>query len=158
MSLVLKRWDGLYYAPTDVCTVDRSPVHPITPRVCCVLHPPTTSLHHPSPRYVPVSKSNQTESELWMLCLGSPGKYQLDMPPGNVTGTPSVFEYHPFRFVNFKEQARIRKQSAHRSAERTTGTRKRFYMDFDFMRSSQSGYSCPNKRTDCHGMDILPIS
>jgi hypothetical protein len=70
------------------------------------------------------------------------------MLPGNVTGTPSVFEYHPFRFVDFKEQARIRKQSAHRSAERTTDTRKRFYMDFGFMRSSQSDYTRPNKRTD----------
>ncbi len=83
-----------------------------------------------------------------MLCLGSPGKYQLDMLPGNVTGTPSVFEYHPFRFVDFKEQARIQKQSAHRSAERTTDTRKHFYMDFGFMRSSQSDYTRPYKRTD----------
>jgi hypothetical protein len=83
-----------------------------------------------------------------MLCLGSPSRYQLDMLPGNVTGTPLVFEYHPFQFVDFKEQARIRKQSAHQSAERTTDTRKCFYMDFGFMRSSQSDYSCPNKRTD----------
>ena len=83
-----------------------------------------------------------------MLRLGSPGEYQLDMLPGNVTGTPLVFEYHPFRFVDFKEQAHIRKQSAHRSAERTTDTRKHFYMDFGFMRSSQSDYSHPNKRTD----------
>jgi hypothetical protein len=123
MSLVLKQRDGLYYAPTDVYTVDRSPVHPIAPHVCRVLHPPTPSLRCPSPCYVPVSKSNQMELELWMLCLGSPGEYQLDMLPGNVTGTPLVFEYHPFWFVNFKEQARVRKQSAHRSAELTTETR-----------------------------------
>ncbi len=26
MTLVLEKWDGLYYAPTDVYTVDRTPV------------------------------------------------------------------------------------------------------------------------------------
>ncbi len=62
MSLVLKQRDGLYYALTDMYTVDRSPVHPIVPRVCRVLHTPNPSLRHPSPRYVPVSKSNQMES------------------------------------------------------------------------------------------------
>ena len=96
---------------------------------------------------MPVSKSNQTESELWLLRLGSPGEYQLDILPGNVTGIPTVFEYHPFRFIDFKEQARIQKQAAHRSAERTADPRKHFYMDFGFMHSSQSDYTRPNKRT-----------
>ena len=49
-----------------------------------------------------------------------PGVHQLDVLPGNVTGLPLVFEYHPFRFINFKEQARIWKQAAQRSAVRTT--------------------------------------
>ncbi len=60
------------------------------------------------------------ESEVWLLCLGSPGVHQLDVLPGNVTGLPLVFEYHPFRFIDFKEQARISKQAAQRSAVRTT--------------------------------------
>jgi hypothetical protein len=60
-----------------------------------------------------------------------------------------VFEYHPFRFIDFKEQARIRKQAAQQSAVRTTEHRKRFYMDFGFMRASAADYSRPHKGTDC---------
>jgi hypothetical protein len=88
------------------------------------------------------------ESEVWLLRLGSPGVHQLDALPGNVTGIPSVFEYHPFRFIDFKEQARIRKQAAQRSAVCTNERRKRFNMDFGFMRASAADYSCPHKGTD----------
>ena len=63
-------------------------------------------------RYCPTSKSKQVESEVWLLRLGSPGVTQLDTLPGNTTGLPSVFEYHPFCFIDFKEQAHIRKQAA----------------------------------------------
>ena len=83
-----------------------------------------------------------------MLRLGSPGEHQLDLLPGNATGIPSVFEYHPFRFLDFKEQAQIWKQAAQRLAERASEARKSFYMDFGFMRSSHSDYSCPDKRSD----------
>ncbi len=55
-----------------------------------------------------------------MLHLGSPGEQQLDMLPGNVTGIPLGFQYHPFCFIDWKEEAHIQKQVALRSAERTT--------------------------------------
>jgi len=71
-----------------------------------------------------------------MLRLGSPGEQQLDLLPGNVTGIPHGFHYHPFRFIDWKEEARIQKQAAQRSAERTTDCKRRFYMDFGFMRAS----------------------
>ena len=110
--------DGLYYCLTDVFTVDCSPVHrPGTHRIVSQPLPSTTS--HPS-RFSPTSKSKQVESEVWLLRLGSPGVHQLDVLPGNVTGLPLVFEYHPFRFIDFKEQARIWKQAVQRSAVRTT--------------------------------------
>jgi len=73
---------------------------------------------------------------------------QRDVLPQNVTGLPSTFEYHPFRFVDFKEQARIRKQAAQRSAVRTPDRRRRFYMDFGFMRASTSDYSRRDKTRD----------
>jgi hypothetical protein len=120
MTLSLEKRDGLYYAPTDVYTVDHNPVRSLTPRVRRIVTPPSHSLRRPKQKFAPVTKSNQTESELWMLRLGSPGEHQLDLLPGNVTGIPSVFEYHPFRFLDFKEQARIRKQAAQRSAVRTS--------------------------------------
>jgi hypothetical protein len=40
-----------------------------------------------------------------MLRLGSPGEDQLDLLPGNVTGVPPGFQYHPFRFIDWKEEA-----------------------------------------------------
>jgi hypothetical protein len=85
---------------------------------------------------------------MWMLRLGSPGEHQLELLPRNATGIPLVFEYHPFRFLDFKEQAWIRKQAAQRSAERALEARKRFYMDFGFMWSSRSDYYRPDKRSD----------
>jgi len=146
MRLDLDQRDGLYYCPTDVFTVDRSPVRgPSTLRVATPQVPNTTS--RPS-RYTPTSKSKQVESEVWLLRLGSPGVHQLDALPDNVTGIPSVFEYHPFWFINFKVQARIRKQAAQRSAVRTNERRKCFYMDFGFMRASAADYSRPHKGTD----------
>jgi hypothetical protein len=41
--------------------------------------------------------------------------YQLDHLPGNAMGLPSEFDYHPFRFIDFKEQAKIRKKAIQRS-------------------------------------------
>jgi hypothetical protein len=148
MTLVLEKRDGLYYASTDVYIVDRTLVQPIAPRVCQVVNPAPASLCRPRPHYVPVTKSSQTESELWMLWLGSPGKDQLDMLPGNAIRIPSMFDNHPFCFLNFKEWACIWKQAAQRSAERTTDAKKCYYMDFGFMRSSHLDYSHPDKRTN----------
>ena len=81
-------------------------------RVACPapLRVPGKSRSHE--RFIPASKAKQVESEVWLLRLGSSGVTQLDTLPGNTTGLPSVFEYHPFRFIDFKEQARIRKQVA----------------------------------------------
>ncbi len=59
-----------------------------------------------------------------------------------------MFQYHPFHFINFKEQGRIQKQAAQRSAVRTTDRRQQFYMDFGFMQASTSDYSRPQKGTD----------
>jgi hypothetical protein len=83
-----------------------------------------------------------------MVRLGSPGEDQLDMLPGNVTGIPLEFHYHPFRFIDFKEQARIRKQAAQRTAVRTGDVGRRYYMDFGFMRASSLDYRKPNPKTD----------
>lgn len=88
------------------------------------------------------------ESEVWMLQLGLPGEQQLDLLPGNVTGIPHNFQYHPFWFLDWKEEARIQKQAAQRSAERTAECKCRFYMDFGFMWVSTSNFSTPNKHED----------
>jgi hypothetical protein len=76
-----------------------------------------------------------------MQRLGCPGKDQLDLLPGNLTGIPHTFQYHPFRFIDWKEEARIQKQAALRSAKRTTEIKQRFYLDFGFMRALTSNFN-----------------
>ena len=70
-----------------------------------------------------------------MLRLGAPGEDQLNLLPGKATGIPSGFQHHPFRFVDWKEEARVQKQATGKAVERTTEFGRRFYMDFGFMRA-----------------------
>ena len=51
---------------------------------------------------------------------------QLYVLPQNVTGLPTTFDYHPFRFIDFKEQACICKQAAQRLAVWTQERQRRF--------------------------------
>ena len=69
-----------------------------------------------------------------MLQLGSPGEDQLDLLQGRVMGISSDFQYHPFRFIDWKEDARVKKKAAGKTVERTTEVGRRFYIDFGFMR------------------------
>jgi hypothetical protein len=135
----------------DVYAVDNMPASRFSPavwRVACPapLRVPGKSRSHE--RFIPASKAKQVESEVWLLRLGSPGVHQLDMLPGRVTGIPSDFRYHPFHYIDHKEQASIKKRPAQSLAVRTLECKRRFYMDFGFMRSSTSDYTRPNKSTD----------
>ena len=148
MHLSLDYFEGLYYCSTDVITVDPAAPTPDPAKMFRIATTdPISTIRRPS-RYIPVSKSKQLESELWLLRLGSPGVTQLDRLPGNVTGIPSEFDHHPFRFVDFKAQARIRKQAAQRTAVRTSDRRRRYYMDYGFMRASTPTFGKRNKATD----------
>jgi hypothetical protein len=72
----------------------------------------------------------------------------LDVLLRHVDGTPPVFEYHPFRFVNFKEKAYIRKQMAQCTSDRIPGCGSEFFIDFGFMWVSAEDYNWPNKALD----------
>ena len=98
--------------------------------------------------FEPVSKARQVESETWLLRLGAPGENQLQTLPSRSKGMPDKLECHPFRSLDFKEQAYIRKQPALKHSERLPECGDEFYMDFGFMRSSTSDYRRPNKQTD----------
>lgn len=130
-TLTLHSKNNLYYCDSDVHTVQ----HDILRSAC-----------HKT--YAPVTKANQIESELWLLRLGSPGEHQLDVLPSCADGIPQKFACHPFRSIDFKEQASIRKQPATKQAERLPECGDEFYMDFGFMRSSTSDYKKPNKQSD----------
>ena len=110
MFFNLEYREGLYYCSSDIFTVDQdSPV-----RVNCrrTTTPPSTDINRTPSKFVPSSRARQVKSEVWLARLGSSGEGQLDLLPGHVIGTPPVFKYHPFRSIDFKEQASIRKQAA----------------------------------------------
>jgi hypothetical protein len=98
--------------------------------------------------YCLVSNNCLTESKLWILCLGSPGENQLELLPGNVTGIPPGFHYHPFWFLDWKEEAGIKKQAASKSAERTTDINWQFCVNFSFMQALSLDYQQPDKAMD----------
>jgi hypothetical protein len=156
MKKTLDYNDDLYYCPSDVITItphDHAKTNQIPLLRELIASPvattaPPSILRHPC-KYSPTSKDKQLESKLWLLRLGSPGVSQLDRLPADATGISSVFEHHPFCFIDFKAQAGIRKQAAQRSAVRTIEWKQRFYMDFGFMRASTSNLSHADKSKDC---------
>jgi hypothetical protein len=91
MAMVLTRREGLYYMHTDVLTVDKNPVHRSSHTVQRLTTPHTTGTRQSDPKFRPVLKAAHTESELWMVRLGSPGEDQMDMLSGNVRGIQSTF-------------------------------------------------------------------
>jgi hypothetical protein len=119
----LRRWMASN-TQTDVLMVDKDPIQCTTPKVHRITTSPSQPIRRPDPKYMPVNRALHTGSELWMVQLGSPGESLLEMLPGNVTGVLSTFQFHPFKYVDFKEQAHIQKQAAQRMAERTTETRR----------------------------------
>ncbi len=138
MNFNLVQRDSLYYCDSDVFTVDRDPV-----QVCC--HCAVTQNCEKPPQFVPTSRACQVELEVWLLCFGSPGEHQLNVLPSNVVSMPATFEFHPFCFINFKEQAYIRKQAAGCTAEQIPTCGAEFFNDFAFMRASTEDYKRPNK-------------
>jgi hypothetical protein len=150
MSKTLVHHEGLHYCPTDVYTVVYTPATKCSPavrRVAC--HDgDATNKGSSCPRFAPTTKAKQVELEVWLLRLGSPGVRQLNLLPGCVTGIPTTFRYHPFHYMDHKEQALIKKLPAQPSSLRTSDRKRPFYMDFGFMRASTMDYARPNKSTD----------
>ena len=136
MTISLTCRNGLYYCQTDTYAQDITPVRTKTYKL------------YTGERPKPTTKARQIESELWLLRFGSPCESQLNTLPLRVTGLPSKFEWHPFRYIDFKEQAYARKQPVNKFAKRLPQCGSEFYMDFGFMRSSTSDYKKPNKQTD----------
>jgi hypothetical protein len=60
----------------------------------------------------PTNLARQLESELWAAHLGHCSKDQLIALATWADGLPNSFELHPFRHIDWKVQARIRKSAA----------------------------------------------
>jgi len=149
MFFTLTCRNGLYYCTTEVYTVDHDPVHARCHQTTVDTPTPLAiAPSRPPSKFAPTSKARQVGSKVWALCFGSPGEQQLDVLPRHVIGTPPVFEYHPFRSIDFKEQAYIRKQAAQQMAEHIPHCGAELFMDFGFLRASTDDYTRPNKDTD----------
>ncbi len=145
ITLSLEKHKGLYYCPTDMFTISSDSAHPNHLAIKHIALPATQAipLCRRDCRYQPVNQNSFPESELWMQLLGTPGEDQLSLLPTCVMGIPSNLQHHPFHFIDWREEAGIQKQAAQCSAERTTEARRRYYMDFGFMRASTSYYDHP---------------
>jgi hypothetical protein len=118
MTMTLVHHEGLHYCPMDAYTIDHMPTMRYSPalnRVALKVGNALAKGFHCS-RFVPATKAKQVESEVWLLRLRSPDVHQLDLLPGHVTGIPLAFRYHPFHYIDHKEQASIKKQPAHKSS------------------------------------------
>ena len=67
----------------------------------------------------PVTTAEQLESELWAARLGFCGWWQLASLPEKTDGIPMTFKSHPFRYIDHKEAAAIKKRPAAKVATRS---------------------------------------
>ena len=141
LSLSLVKRNGLYYCilpgsahavldvprddPRDDPAVDPD-VGPISIRVNAVSRPVTPTEH--------------LTSELWAARLGYCGTHQLSLISRNTTGTPAKFRCHPFRFIDVKEDAAIKKQPCGTTTTIAEHNGSEFMMDFSFLRASSGDY------------------
>jgi hypothetical protein len=109
----------------------------------------------------PTNLARQLESELWAACLGHCGKDQLISLATRADDLPNSFKFHPFWYINWKEQARIRKHAACCVAQKLINAGARFYMDFGFIHALSVNYRCLNVTRDrvlTHTTDTVHIS
>jgi hypothetical protein len=92
--------------------------------------------------------ARQLESKLWAARMGHCGEDQLLSLATRADGLPNHFVFHPFRYIDWKEQARVRKRAALCIAEKVHDAGARFYMDFGFIRASSVNYRRPNITSD----------
>ena len=74
----------------------------------------------------PTNLARQLESELWAARMGHCGEDQLNSLATRADGLPNSFVFHPFRYIDWKEQARIRKRAALRVAQKVHDAGARF--------------------------------
>ncbi len=63
ITLSLEKWDGLYYCPTDVFTIDCSPSCPAIPLIKCATAPPQPATPCCGRRYFPVMQDRMAKSK-----------------------------------------------------------------------------------------------
>jgi len=133
---------------------DETPLHSNTTPVIHKLASTSPKMVHPSTewkktsKYKPTTKAKILESETWALRMGGCSETALSELPKHAVGLPSRLEWHPFRYIDFAEQARVRKQPAGRDPDKVTERAARVYLDYGFIRASNEDYSRPDRKKD----------
>jgi hypothetical protein len=155
LILPLTTHNGLQYCSHATNADISSPIVRLT-----ISYPtPVTDDEHNTMEDTPLSHQNDNpttrvglrrvlEAELWAARLGYCSKWQLEFIPKHAIGLPSKFYPHPLRFVEHKEEAKIRKQATGSSPTQAVLLGQRFGMDFGFIRASTMDYKSPNLATD----------
>ena len=74
--------------------------------------------------------------------LGSPGEESMhELAKGKALCISIEFRFHPFSTHEWKSAASIRRQAAGRTAVKAKEVSEQLFMDFGFIRASQSDYS-----------------
>jgi hypothetical protein len=154
-SLTLQQNNGLYYCNSETFDIfnDYDEAKPTINRMTMQDVDIQTEEIKKRPkrqpkRHTPASKAKILESETWYLRLGGCSETALEDLTEHAIGLPKSFEWHPFRFIDFKEQARIQKRPVGRNPTRVAERGRRFYFDFGFIRASNEDYSRPTKEKD----------
>lgn len=95
------------------------------------------------------------ESKTLALRLEGCNEQQLRELPQHVIGVPRELEFHPFCFIDYKEQAQIQKQLVGHNPTAISEHRCQFRMDFGFFRASTEGFMTPNLNYQCQ--QIKPL-
>jgi len=96
----------------------------------------------------PTNLARQLESELWAARMGHCGEDQLISLATHADGLPNNFVFHPFCYIDWKEQARMRERAALSVVQKIHDAGACFYMDFGFIRALSVDYRQPNITND----------
>jgi hypothetical protein len=152
LHITLCKKNDLYYIPSNKFRIREDFPAVLHHRVN--LDAEDDNIHQPSAVKVrrntsqPVTPKQQVESELWAARLGNCSENQLDLIIDAADGVPRRFHYHPFRYIDWKEEARVRKQPTRKTAIRLDEAGRAFYMDFGFMRASSKHFTKRNLTED----------
>ena len=115
LDLPLECTNGLYYCPHEIFEAGKGHTIPYESDEAPIPDMPAASRirdrrgRRPQPQRCPVHPAQHLESELWAAQIGHCGEWQLDVLPGHAEGLPPKLEYHLFRFLDYKEQATVRR-------------------------------------------------
>lgn len=148
LRIALVKRNDLYYIPTTPYQVCSDFPSVMTTKYSAEDDGEVAPVINKTSHTNPVTHQQQVESELWSARLGQCSENQLDLITDGADGLPRKFHYHPFRYIDYKEEARVKKQPSKKKATRISEAGKSFFMDFAFLRASSKDYTKTKVKQD----------